>query len=124
DDVVARLPVASRRQLETGRYPAVEAIVRVAIDGARLPFEEATALETDAFVDVAVGQTAKNMIQSAFFDRRRVSGDRGAAPVEPVRRCVVLGAGMMGAGIAYVCAKAGIKVVLKDVSLEVAERGR
>ena len=67
------------------------------------------------------------MIQAFFFDMQAVSGDRGRPEgLEPfrARKVVVLGAGMMGAAIAYVCAKAGIEVVLKDVSLEAAERGK
>jgi 3-hydroxyacyl-CoA dehydrogenase/enoyl-CoA hydratase/3-hydroxybutyryl-CoA epimerase len=67
------------------------------------------------------------MIQAYFFDLRRVNGDRGRPEgIEPfaARKIVVLGAGMMGAAIAYVCAKAGIEVVLKDVSPAAAERGK
>ena len=69
------------------------------------------------------------MIQAFWFDLNRVNGDRGRAAartIEPYRakKVVILGAGMMGAAIAYVSAKAGIEVVLKDVSLEAAERGK
>jgi 3-hydroxyacyl-CoA dehydrogenase/enoyl-CoA hydratase/3-hydroxybutyryl-CoA epimerase len=67
------------------------------------------------------------MIQAFFFDLQAVSGDRGRPDsIEPFQatKVVVLGAGMMGAAIAYVCAKAGIEVVLKDVSLEAAEKGK
>jgi 3-hydroxyacyl-CoA dehydrogenase / enoyl-CoA hydratase / 3-hydroxybutyryl-CoA epimerase len=67
------------------------------------------------------------MIQAFFFDLQQVNGSRGrSADVETFRskKVVVLGAGMMGAAIAYVCAKAGIEVVLKDVSQEAADRGK
>ena len=70
-------------------------------------------------MDLVTGQVAKNMIQAFFFDLQRATGDRGRpAEIEPFKptKMVVLGAGMMGAAIAYVCAKAGIEVVLKDVS--------
>jgi 3-hydroxyacyl-CoA dehydrogenase / enoyl-CoA hydratase / 3-hydroxybutyryl-CoA epimerase len=67
------------------------------------------------------------MIQAFFFDLRRVNGKRGRPEgIETFRsrKVVILGAGMMGAAIAYVCAKVGIEVVLKDVSLEAAEKGK
>jgi 3-hydroxyacyl-CoA dehydrogenase/enoyl-CoA hydratase/3-hydroxybutyryl-CoA epimerase len=67
------------------------------------------------------------MIQAFFFDLNRVNGARGRgvdAEAHTVKKVVVLGAGMMGAAIAYVCAKAGIEVVLKDVSLQAAQRGK
>ena len=65
------------------------------------------------------------MIQAFFFDLQRATGDRGRpADIEPFAptKVVVLGAGMMGAAIAYVCAKAGLEVVLKDVSQEAADK--
>ena len=67
------------------------------------------------------------MIQAFFFDLQRATGDRGRpAEIEPFTptKVVVLGAGMMGAAIAYVCAKAGIEVVLKDVAQEAADQGK
>src|SRR5258708_1093667 len=79
------------------------------------------------FVDLLTGQVSKNMIQAFFFDLQQVNGDRDRPEgIEPftAKKVVVLGAGMMGAAIAYVCAKAGIEVVLKDVSLAAAEKGK
>jgi 3-hydroxyacyl-CoA dehydrogenase/enoyl-CoA hydratase/3-hydroxybutyryl-CoA epimerase len=77
-------------------------------------------------VDLAAGQVAKNMIQAFFFDLQAVNNrprPEGSEPFEPTK-VVVLGAGMMGAAIAFVCARAGLEVVLKDVSLEAADRGK
>jgi 3-hydroxyacyl-CoA dehydrogenase/enoyl-CoA hydratase/3-hydroxybutyryl-CoA epimerase len=78
-------------------------------------------------MELATGQVAKNMIQSTFFDLQQVRGDRGRGgdrePFAP-RRAVVIGAGMMGSGIAHACAGAGIEVVLKDVEPAAAERGK
>ncbi|MCL2417902.1 MAG: 3-hydroxyacyl-CoA dehydrogenase family protein, partial [Conexibacteraceae bacterium] len=96
-------------------------------EGAQVDFAGALEIEGRYFVDLATSHVAKNMIQAFFFDLNRVGGDRGRPEgTEPytATKVVVLGAGMMGAAIAYVCAKAGIEVVLKDVSLEAAQRGK
>jgi 3-hydroxyacyl-CoA dehydrogenase/enoyl-CoA hydratase/3-hydroxybutyryl-CoA epimerase len=98
-----------------------------AVEGAQLDFDNAIEVEGRYFVDLVTSQVAKNMIQAFFFDMQRVNGDRdrpeGIETFAP-EKIVVLGAGMMGAAIAYVCAKAGLGVVLKDVSLEAAQRGK
>jgi 3-hydroxyacyl-CoA dehydrogenase/enoyl-CoA hydratase/3-hydroxybutyryl-CoA epimerase len=67
---------------------------------------------------------SKNMIQAFFFDLQAANarGSDGAGP--PVSRVAVLGAGMMGAAIAYVCARAGMQVMLKDLTIEAAEKGK
>ena len=98
-----------------------------AVEGAQVDFDNAIEIEGRYFVDLVTSQVAKNMIQAFFFDLQHVNGDRGRPEgIEPFapRKIVVLGAGMMGAAIAYVCAKAGIEVVLKDVSLEAAQQGK
>jgi 3-hydroxyacyl-CoA dehydrogenase/enoyl-CoA hydratase/3-hydroxybutyryl-CoA epimerase len=120
-------PANLRKQLKGANYPAPHHIMAAAVEGAQVDFEGASEIEGRYFVDLATGQVAKNMIQAFFFDLQRVSGERdrpeGIAPFQ-ARKVAVLGAGMMGAAIAYVCAKAGIEVVLKDVSTEAAERGK
>jgi 3-hydroxyacyl-CoA dehydrogenase / enoyl-CoA hydratase / 3-hydroxybutyryl-CoA epimerase len=120
-------PANLRKQLKGANYPAPHHIMAAAVEGAQVDFDTALEIEGRYFVDLATGQVAKNMIQAFFFDLQQVNGDRGRPEgIEPFSpsRVVVLGAGMMGAAIAYVCAKAGIEVVLKDVSLEAAERGK
>jgi 3-hydroxyacyl-CoA dehydrogenase / enoyl-CoA hydratase / 3-hydroxybutyryl-CoA epimerase len=120
-------PANLRKQLKGANYPAPHHIMAAAVEGAQVDFDTAIEIEGRYFVDLLVGQVSKNMIQAFFFDLQRVNGDRGRPEgIEPykARKAVVLGAGMMGAAIAYVCAKAGIEVVLKDVSLQAAERGK
>ncbi|MGW9265664.1 3-hydroxyacyl-CoA dehydrogenase NAD-binding domain-containing protein [Gordonia terrae] len=126
----ASLPLLTatlRADLKGANYPAPKNILKAAVEGAQVDFDNALRIETRYFVDLAVGQIAKNMIQARFFDTQTVNGLRGRdASRTPWKatKAVVLGAGMMGAGIAYQCAAAGIDVVLKDVSAEAAERGK
>jgi 3-hydroxyacyl-CoA dehydrogenase/enoyl-CoA hydratase/3-hydroxybutyryl-CoA epimerase len=120
-------PANLRKQIKGANYPAPHHIMAAAVEGAQLDFEGAIEVEGRYFVDLVCGQVAKNMIQAFFFDLQTVNGSRGRPEeIEPfqARKVVVLGAGMMGAAIAYVCAKAGIEVVLKDVSLDAAEKGK
>jgi 3-hydroxyacyl-CoA dehydrogenase/enoyl-CoA hydratase/3-hydroxybutyryl-CoA epimerase len=120
-------PANLRKQLKGANYPAPHHIMAAAVEGAQVDFDNASEIEGRYFVDLVTGQVAKNMIQAFFFDLQQVNGDRGRPEgIEPftATKVVVLGAGMMGAAIAYVCAKAGIEVVLKDVSQEAAERGK
>jgi 3-hydroxyacyl-CoA dehydrogenase/enoyl-CoA hydratase/3-hydroxybutyryl-CoA epimerase len=120
-------PSNLRKQLKGANYPAPIAIMSAAVEGAQVDFDSAIEIEGRYFVDLATGQVAKNMIQAFFFDLQQVNGKRGRPDdVETFasKKVVVLGAGMMGAAIAYVCAKAGIEVVLKDVSQENADRGK
>jgi 3-hydroxyacyl-CoA dehydrogenase/enoyl-CoA hydratase/3-hydroxybutyryl-CoA epimerase len=120
-------PANLRKQLKGANYPAPHHILAAAVEGAQVDFDCAIEIEGRYFVDLVCGQVAKNMIQAFFFDLQRVNGARGRPDgYEPWKatKVAVLGAGMMGAAIAYVCARAGIEVVLKDVSLEAAQRGR
>ncbi|AUA10202.1 3-hydroxyacyl-CoA dehydrogenase [Streptomyces sp. SID8382] len=120
-------PANLRKQLNGAPYPAQRNILAAAVEGSQVDFETAQTIEARYFTELVVGQTAKNMIQAFFFDLQAVnSGANRPQGIEPqqVRKVAVLGAGMMGAGIAYACAKAGIEVVLKDVSVEAAAKGK
>ncbi|MFD9242194.1 3-hydroxyacyl-CoA dehydrogenase NAD-binding domain-containing protein [Streptomyces sp. NPDC059556] len=120
-------PANLRKQLNGAPYPAPRAIMAAAVEGSQVDFETAAVIESRYFTELVTGQTAKNMIQAFFFDLQAVnSGASRPKGIEsrPVRRVAVLGAGMMGAGIAYSCARAGIEVVLKDVSAESAAKGK
>jgi 3-hydroxyacyl-CoA dehydrogenase/enoyl-CoA hydratase/3-hydroxybutyryl-CoA epimerase len=120
-------PANLRKQLKGANYPAPHHIMAAAVEGAQVDVDTAFEIEGRYFVDLVTGQVAKNMIQAFFFDLNQVGGKRGRPEdVETFRatKVVVLGAGMMGAAIAYVCARAGIEVVLKDVDQAAAERGK
>jgi 3-hydroxyacyl-CoA dehydrogenase/enoyl-CoA hydratase/3-hydroxybutyryl-CoA epimerase len=125
--ILPSFPANLRKQLKGANYPAPHHIMAAAVEGVQVDFQNASEIEGRYFVDLACRQVSKNMIQAFFFDMQRANGRRGRPDDREVfkpTKAVVLGAGMMGAAIAYVVANAGVEVVLKDVSLEAAERGK
>ena len=125
--ILPAAPANLRKQLKGANYPAPKAILAAAVEGAQVDFDNALAIEGRYFVSLVTGQVSKNMIQALFFDMAEAKGDRGRPqdiPVFKPAKVAVLGAGMMGAAIAYVCAKAGMEVVLKDVSQDAADKGK
>ena len=120
-------PSNLRKQIKGAPYKAPKNIMSAAVEGAQVDFDTASRIESRYLVDLIVGQQFKNMTQAFFFDLGAINagGSRpdGIAPTKATK-LAILGAGMMGAGIAYVSAKVGIEVVLKDVSLEAAEKGK
>ncbi|MBV1949065.1 3-hydroxyacyl-CoA dehydrogenase NAD-binding domain-containing protein [Streptomyces sp. BV129] len=120
-------PATLRKQLKGANYPAPRNILAAAIEGAQVDIDTAFAIEGRYFVELVTGQVSKNMTKAFFFDLQYVDGGGGRPDgfdTWRARKVAVLGAGMMGAGIAYVCARAGIEVVLKDVTAEAAEKGK
>ena len=110
-----------------GNYPAPLAIMACVYEGLQVNIDRALAIEARYFVKVATSKVARNMIQTMFLGLNEAN--KGASrpkdiPKTDVKKLGVLGAGLMGAGIAYVSAMAGIEVILKDVSMEAAERGK
>ncbi|MFC4511648.1 3-hydroxyacyl-CoA dehydrogenase NAD-binding domain-containing protein [Streptomyces ehimensis] len=120
-------PATLRKQTGGAPYPAPRNILAAAVEGSQVDFETAQVIEARYFTELVTGQTAKNMIQAFFFDLQAVNSGRSRprdiAP-RTASKVAVLGAGMMGAGIAYACARAGLEVVLKDVSAENAAKGK
>src|ERR1700722_16890481 len=125
--ILPSFPALLKKQLKGAPMPAPRAILDAAVEGAQVDFDTASRIESRYFTQLVTGQVAKNMIQAFFFDLQHINGG-GSRPdgIEPVKihKIGVLGAGMMGAGIAYVSAKAGYEVVLKDVSVEAAVKGK
>jgi 3-hydroxyacyl-CoA dehydrogenase/enoyl-CoA hydratase/3-hydroxybutyryl-CoA epimerase len=120
-------PANLRKQLKGAPMPAPHHIMCAAVEGSQVDLDTALRIEGRYFVDLARGQVAKNMIKAFWFDLNSINGG-GSRPAgyekRPATRVAVLGAGMMGAGIAYVSARNGIDVILKDVSIEAAEKGK
>ena len=120
-------PALLRKQTKGAVFPAARAILSAAVEGAQVDFETASRIESRYLTSLIVNQGSKNMIQAFFFDLQAInSGSLRPQGVEPWKatKVGVLGAGMMGAGIAYSCARAGMQVVLKDVSAENAAKGK
>ena len=110
-----------------GLYPAPEAALAAMVEGALVDYDTATRIESRYLAKIAVGQVAKNMVNTFFFNMGAIRSGRsrpGDAPRYQPKKVGILGAGMMGAGIAYAQASRGIATVLKDVSLANAEKGK
>ncbi len=123
------LPIApAMMRVQTkGTMPAPESILSVMVEGLQVDIDSAMRIETRYFVELVCSQVAKNMIGTLWFQLNEIkAGASRPDNIEKskVQKVGVLGAGMMGAGIAFSSASKGIDVVLKDVSLENAEKGK
>jgi 3-hydroxyacyl-CoA dehydrogenase/enoyl-CoA hydratase/3-hydroxybutyryl-CoA epimerase len=125
--ILPSFPALLKKQLKGAPMPAPRAILDAAVEGAQVDFDTASRIESRYFAQLVTGQVAKNMIQAFFFDLQYINSG-GSRPEgigkTPITKIGVLGAGMMGAGIAYVSAKAGFDVVLKDVDIAAAQKGK
>jgi 3-hydroxyacyl-CoA dehydrogenase/enoyl-CoA hydratase/3-hydroxybutyryl-CoA epimerase len=120
-------PANLTKQLKGAPYPAPYSILSAAVESLQVDVDTAFVVEGRYFVDLVVGQVSTNMIQALWFDLNRINGGSSRPPgtsTFAATRVGVLGAGMMGAGIAHAFAKVGVDVVLKDVGVEGAEKGK
>ncbi|MBM2576945.1 enoyl-CoA hydratase/isomerase family protein [Jannaschia sp. Os4] len=109
-----------------GVYPAAKALLAAAYEGALVPFDTAIRIEARKFVSVLMNPSSSAMIRSLFINKEALEkgANRPDVPDQKVKKLGVLGAGMMGAGIGYVAANAGIEVVLIDREQAAADKGR
>ncbi|MEN8719422.1 MAG: 3-hydroxyacyl-CoA dehydrogenase NAD-binding domain-containing protein [Oceanococcaceae bacterium] len=110
-----------------GLMPAPAEIFSCAAEAARLDFDTALRVESRGLVKLVGTPEAKNMITAFFFQLNKINSGASRpkdVPKRKVQKLGVLGAGMMGQGIAYVSARAGMQVILKDISMEAAEKGK
>ena len=118
---------AMLKKTSRGLYPAPEYALAAMVEGALVDYDTATRIESRYLAKLIVSPVAKNMVNTFFFNLNAIksgqSRPKGIPRYKPAR-VGVLGAGMMGAGIAYVQASRGITTVLKDVSAEKAEAGK
>jgi 3-hydroxyacyl-CoA dehydrogenase/enoyl-CoA hydratase/3-hydroxybutyryl-CoA epimerase len=124
---VLSIAPAMLRDKTKGCFPAPEAILSAAAEGAQVDIDTALRIESRYFTEITVGQVAKNMIGTFWFQLNAIkAGHSRPAGIAPWKatKVGVLGAGMMGSGIAYSTASKGIQVVLKDVSDEAAAKGK
>ncbi|MFZ6639869.1 3-hydroxyacyl-CoA dehydrogenase NAD-binding domain-containing protein [Undibacterium sp. TC4M20W] len=118
---------AMLRERTRGNYPAPEAALAAMVEGAQVDFDNALKIEGRYFTHLATSQVAKNMIGTLFFQMQEVSSGKSRPrdiPKSKISRLGVIGAGMMGAGIASVSAARGIVTVMKEQSLEKAVQGK
>jgi 3-hydroxyacyl-CoA dehydrogenase/enoyl-CoA hydratase/3-hydroxybutyryl-CoA epimerase len=114
-------------QKTRGLLPAPEKILDIAVQALHLDLDTALMIESRGLAALTLTPQAKNMISTFFFGLNKINGGASRpadVPPQKTAKVGVLGAGMMGQGIAYVSAKAGIEVILKDTTLAAAEKGK
>jgi len=115
------------RKQSYGNYPAVLNMMKAVYEGVQVPIEAGLRIETRYFIKTLMTPQAQAMIRSLFLSKQEL--DKGAVrpagvPKSDPKKVSVLGAGMMGAGIAYVQVMAGIETVLIDQTQEAADKGK
>jgi 3-hydroxyacyl-CoA dehydrogenase/enoyl-CoA hydratase/3-hydroxybutyryl-CoA epimerase len=118
---------AMLRKQTYGNYPAQLNLLKAVYDGLQVPIDSGLRIETRYFLKTLATPQAKGMVRTLFGSMQALgkgSGRPKDAPATDCKKVAVLGAGMMGAGIAYVQAMAGIETVLIDQTQDAADKGR
>ena len=118
---------AMANQKSHGNYPAITHILSCVFEGSLVDIDTGLELESRYFAACAMSQVSKNMIGTLWHQLNSIKKGQSrpkSIPQYQTKKVGVLGAGMMGAGIAYVSAKAGIDVVLLDTTIENADKGK
>lgn len=118
---------ATLRKMSYNNYPAQSAILSAVYEGIQVPIDAGLRIEARYMTKVIMNPVSKNMVRSLFVNMQALNkGARRPKDFEKydVKKVGILGAGLMGAGISYVTAKAGIEVILIDVSQEAADKGK
>ncbi len=118
---------AKLRARYADNYPAPISILTCLFEGVQVPFDKGLLVESRHFARLITDPRSRNIIRTTFVARNLAQ--KGARRPQGIARSTfcrigILGAGMMGAGIAFVCARAGIDVILLDTSLAAAEKGK
>ena len=118
---------SSLRKNSYNNYPAQTAILSAVYEGVQVPIDAALRIEARYFTNVVMDPRSQNMVRSLFVNMQALSkGARRPKDFDKydVKKIGILGAGLMGAGIAYVTAKAGIEVILIDTDQDAADKGK
>jgi len=119
-------PAMTKKETK-GNYPATVSILSCVYEGHQLPMDTALKVESKYFVELLLGDVAPNMIRTLFVNKQnaeKLIRRPKDVPEMKTKKLGMLGAGLMGAGIAYVSAMAGIEVVLLDREMDYAEKGK
>ena len=123
--MIAIAPAVLRKKTR-GNYPAPEAILSALTEGSLVDFDTASRIESRFFVQLAIGNISKNIMKATWFQLNELNSGVSRPQnisLAPTLKVGVLGAGLMGHGIAHVSALAGIDVVMVDVNEEIANSG-
>ncbi len=127
--IATMLPItpALIRNKTKGTLPAPDLVYATMIEGAQVDFDSACRIESRYFTELVTGQISKNIINTFWFNLNAIkAGSNRPSTIDKshFEKIAVIGAGMMGAGIAYTAATKGIQVVLNDTSMANAEKGK